>query len=1251
MSIILGNGAINAARMFIGYMFLFVILSSLVFGQKQKLDVRSLSVGENIKRQFKSHEIHIYEVEIKQGQVLQIDLQEKDRGVRIALMSETDKKIVAEADLGVGNERETLTFIAEQSGLYGIAVIPSSTASGGGYEIKADIRGIAGPADKERIKAEKLLAEGMSSAIKQTESGYQEAISKLEEALPVWQALKDDYWTRLTTRRIREFNFLLNPIDVRPLSVGQTTERRIWGGDAHLYSVTLEQGQVLRVDVREIGFDLIMGVLKVGDDEVSDHANFGFGDDRETLTFIAGKTDKYMVMITAPKSHLTGSYQMKAEIKETATAQDRERIKAERLVAKAFKEWKKDSAQGTRGVITILEESLPVWKSLGDKYWEAHTLTFIGRRYDEFDEKAQALECFKAALPLWKAIDEKEGEAATLNNIGLVYSELGEKERAIDYYEQAINLYRVGGSRRREALILGNIGNVYSQMGESKRALDYLNQAASLSKSLGDEDRLANTLNNIGGVYGDLGDRQKALDYYNQALPLWIDEFGRVKTLNNIGTAYSNLGEKQKALGYYGQALQLSQTIGSKSDEAIALLNIGSVHSHFGKEQEALGYYSQALPLWKAIGDKKGEATTLNNLGAAYRDIGDRQKALEYMYQALALERITDDKREESITSSNAMLVWESLKNPRMAVLFGKRSVNLLQELRGAARGLENESQKSFRRRVGRTYQYLTELLIETGQVDQAIQVLSLYQDEQFFDFTHGTNSPVKTIPLSQREQEITTRYENSLVKVGQIGLQVEELKRQSSLSQLTGQGLVKLKKLEAELRTANDAFLAILRDAEQVFARPLDEKDKVSVVKDVEDMKSTLRELSISTRQQTAALYTLIGGNKLYIILLTPSGEVKPFASEIKSEVLIRKIVELHAILQSPAHDPRPLGEDLYKIIFKPVEATLKKSGVQTLMWQLDGNLRYVPVAALFDGERYLVEQYQNVVFTRTDRGQMRQTVKLNWTGTGFGSSQEQTVDLIGDGNKIPFPALPGVRQELQSIFRTGAQDSGILNGSVFTDTQFTKKAFYEAMKQRRPLVHISSHFAFRAGDDSRSFLLLGDGTALTLNEMKRQGKLFEGVELLTLSACNTAATQPDANGKEIDGFAELAQRLGAQAVMATLWQVSDSSTPWLMRDFYAERQNRTGMTKATALRNAQLALLNGTSKIKPLPNALKGGTTANFKLEITPNGTGNSRSDTRAEIVYVEARNAPPYKLDENRPFAHPYFWSPFVLYGNIR
>jgi CHAT domain-containing protein len=62
-----------------------------------------------------------------------------------------------------------------------------------------------------------------------------------------------------------------------------------------------------------------------------------------------------------------------------------------------------------------------------------------------------------------------------------------------------------------------------------------------------------------------------------------------------------------------------------------------------------------------------------------------------------------------------------------------------------------------------------------------------------------------------------------------------------------------------------------------------------------------------------------------------------------------------------------------------------------------------------------------------------------------------------------------------------------------------------------------------------------------MTLAEIKNSSNLFGGVELLTLSACDTATGGGGADGKEVEAFAVLAQRQGAKAVVASLWPVAD--------------------------------------------------------------------------------------------------------------
>ena len=144
--------------------------------------------------------------------------------------------------------------------------------------------------------------------------------------------------------------------------------------------------------------------------------------------------------------------------------------------------------------------------------------------------------------------------------------------------------------------------------------------------------------------------------------------------------------------------------------------------------------------------------------------------------------------------------------------------------------------------------------------------------------------------------------------------------------------------------------------------------------------------------------------------------------------------------------------------------------------------------------------------------------------------------------------------------------------------------------------------------GDDTTSYLLLGgkqsQGQRLTLAEINDDPDIsFNDVELLTLSACNTALTIPG-DGREVDGLGILAQRKGAKAVMATLWSVYDPSTSLLMQTFYRNWTTNTGspLSKAEALRRAQVAFLQGA-----------------------------------------------PDQPASKPPYAHPYYWAPFILIGN--
>ena len=217
----------------------------------------------------------------------------------------------------------------------------------------------------------------------------------------------------------------------------------------------------------------------------------------------------------------------------------------------------------------------------------------------------------------------------------------------------------------------------------------------------------------------------------------------------------------------------------------------------------------------------------------------------------------------------------------------------------------------------------------------------------------------------------------------------------------------------------------------------------------------------------------------------------------------------------------------------------------------------------------------------------------------------------------------MPSVKTELETIVREPDKPNGVLEGKIELDGNFQKQKFFSIVRGGSfPVVHIASHYSFNPTKLDESFLLIGDGN-LTFAEMKEKQNLFGALDLLTLSACDTGVS---GNGKEAVGFAYLAQSLGAKSVIASLWKVSDTGTPELMIRFYKLRAENPSMPKGEAFRRAQLSLLGAETKNARNTNSNRSGVVdfGGKKIEL------------------------PLYQKDEKKPFAHPHYWSSFVLIG---
>jgi CHAT domain-containing protein/Tfp pilus assembly protein PilF len=1047
------------------------------------------------------------------------------------------------------------------------------------------------------------------------------------------------------------------------LEPGKPLERTLQGGEKHLYAIRAETGNFIHFIVDQLGIDVALTLYAPDGKPLgsmdSPNGNFGL----EQISTIGEAPGIYRLEVASgDKNVAAGRYRVTVEPMRAPGDPDRARITAERMFFEAVQLQEQGSADSLRSAIQKYLASLPLWRTAGDRYEEALTQDSIGTVYSALGEMQKALDYYNQALPLRHAVGDRDGEASTLgdiglvysylgemqkaldyssqalpllravgdrngeaaalNNIGLVYKALGEEQKALEYYNQALPLARAVGNRAGEAAVLSNIGVVYDDLGEEHKALDYFNQALPLRRAVGDRAGEATTLSNIGSVYDALGEKQKALDYYNQAVPLRRavgDRAGEARTLTNIGVVYVALGEKQKALDYYNQALPLNRAVGDRAGEATTLSNIGTAYDKLGEKQKALDYYNQALPLERAVGNRDGEAFTLSNVGLVYSELGEKQKALDYYTQSLPLFRAVQDPLGEAFTLVHMMEYWKGLQNPSLAVLFGKQAVDRFQQVRRNIAGLEKEAQQSFVKSKETYYRELAELLISGGRLPEAQQVLDLLKVEEYSDFTRRRGvevSQTNPVAFTPTEEKSNKGYEQITGEITTIGQEWTQLHAKSSRS---AEEQHRYNELSDRLTAANHRLQAFLNTLYDSFGKGEQANAKVeSINEQTAGLQTLVGELGAGT----AAVYTLVLDDKCVVMVITPAIRV---AREIAiSKIALRgKVFAFARALAGHAseEDLQAQAQDLYNVLIAPIEKDLQGAQAKTLVWSLDDVLRYVPLAALYDGKQYLVERYRNVVITIASVGNLKDKPEVgNWRGLAMGVSK----DYDGMGR---LPAVPG---ELASVVRSDKTPGshGPVPGTILLDDSFTDTAMQTALEQHPPLVHIASHYAFHVGDDTQSYLLLGgkdtggQGFHLTLADLRDDQRMdFKGIELLTLSGCQTAEGSKDSDGREIDGLGITAQRKGAKAVMATLWPVEDASTGLLMATFYRLWVTTPGITKAEALQQAQLALSHGITDT-----------------------AGPSRGS--AEVVSPASASK---KQGPASQYANPFYWAPFILIGN--
>lgn len=813
------------------------------------------------------------------------------------------------------------------------------------------------------------------------------------------------------------------------------------------------------------------------------------------------------------------------------------------------------------------DEAIPAWTRAGLELEAAfyHYGQGEARRAERWFEKARESAGKGDERP---CIQRLFGAEATLGLADLAL-EYGRYDEATTLLAEAEGVAKTCADPRMVGRIANSRGILAQSRSEMDAALSAFTAAHDTFKGLGDEMNLAVALTNIGVTWLHLGRHDKAVPLLEQALvgKERVRSKGGIAALHeNLGVAELARGNADKAETHFARSLEL---VSDPHTKATLLVQMARLALARGDREKAQRYMDEAQEASKRVHARVLTAVIEQVKASIANDEGRFHDALADFHSALAIRRSLGDKMGEGITLTLLMQVADRMKRPELGILYGKLAVAAHEEVRQSARAIDPATARQFVASRAETYRALASLLVESGRLIEAERVLALLKEDEASTWTRS--AATAAVPLTTAEREIEGRYREVADHVMALGREHAELAQRTTH---TSADKARLETLRTRLEEANKSFLA--------FLDTLAEGDRLAKSKTLEALREDAGigpDLS-DLGPGHVAVYTLVAKDALHLIVVSPDAQTG-HSVRLEPGMLDGMVAALREALMDPDSDPKPIARELYELILAPIEKDLAAARAKTILWSLDRTLRYLPVAALWDGKRWAIERWSHSVFTPASHARLKDQPG-DWKVLGLGVTRGHP----------PFSPLPAVGAELDAII---GKSKDKLPGVVALDSDFTKERLVTELGRRYPVVHLASHFAFAPGDKDNSFLLLGDGSKLTVSELERLPNLFAGVDLLTLSACNTATGDLPGDGQEVESFAVLAQRKGARAVFATLWPVADQSTGWLMSRFYRQRK----VPKVMALREAQLDMIRGKADPK----------------------------------------------------WQHPYHWAPFIVIGNTR
>ena len=658
-----------------------------------------------------------------------------------------------------------------------------------------------------------------------------------------------------------------------------------------------------------------------------------------------------------------------------------------------------------------------------------------------------------------------------------------------------------------------------------------------------------------------LGQAQRAGDKRSEAL---------VK--NNLASLWILASKKYRSAGeeadiYLLESLKVAEELKDKNLEASIRVNLGNLLVGWGNYEDAVWNYNEALKHADGAGDDERAAQCRIGMATAASFHGSMKLAGEYAGKADENITALKDGKKKALLHIKLGDVYSRMmdaapdREQRGAYLVkgGEQYRKSVMEARKAG----DEASQAY------SLGFLAGLYETEGRYPEALQLsraaLELAQKNNLPDAVYQWQWLVGRLHnlLGDRDRAIDS-YQTAISNLQTIrnDLAIVYGNVNSPTTFRDSVGPIYYELADLILKKADDTKDAAARSELLVEARETVEALKGAELSNYfqDDCVNMVNSgaKSIGQMSPTAAIVYIVPlEDRLELLVETKDGLDKVSVDVTSQQLMEQARLFRHHVERRTTYFFKDHGEALYAWLIKPIKPRLEKSGVDTLVFVPDGALRSVPIAALYDGKNYVLEQYAVAVAPGLSLIESQEATTPNSRFLFSGLAAE----------RHGFPGLPAVVEEAELIAKS------------FTPTQLMDDTFLKDdlenifLRNDYRYVHIASHGQF-SGDAASTFVLTYDDY-LTLDDLENliRPSSYRGapVELLTLSACQTAA----GDDKAALGLAGVAIKAGARAALASLWFVSDQASALMVDEFYRALA-KPGTSKAQALKHAQTVLRN---------------------------------------------------------------------------